>query len=189
MKVLLIQPPSCDPLTDRIFLFEPLALEYLGAGLKEDGHEVRLLDARLEPDIDGAVDLFRPDLVGLTGFTSHLNIVKDIARRLKKRAPTTLVVVGGHHATVRPEDFNTADIDMVVIGEGVFTLREIVRAVETGGRLADIRGVAIPAPLHSPRQAPLPRPEPDRSLPEALLQRMVQAARLSAHLPRLYRPL
>ena len=49
MKVLLIQPPSCDPMTDRIFLFEPLALEYLGAGLKLDGHEVRLLDARLEP--------------------------------------------------------------------------------------------------------------------------------------------
>ena len=48
MKVLLIQPPSCDPMTDRIFLFEPLALEYLGAGLKQHGHEVRLLDARLE---------------------------------------------------------------------------------------------------------------------------------------------
>jgi radical SAM superfamily enzyme YgiQ (UPF0313 family) len=170
MKVLLIQPPSCDPLTDRIFLFEPLALEYLGAGLKEDGHEVRLLDARLEPDIDGAFDCFRPDLVGLTGFTSHLNIVKDIARRLKKRAPATLVVVGGHHATVRPEDFNTADIDMVVIGEGVFTLREIVNAVETGGRLADIRGVAIPAPDGLIKSSPRPYtpldelPFPDRSL-------------------------
>ncbi len=40
MKILLIQPPSCDPLTDRIFLFEPLALEYLGAGLKLDVHQV-----------------------------------------------------------------------------------------------------------------------------------------------------
>ena len=34
MKVLLIQPPSSDSLSDRIFLFEPLGLEYLGAGLQ-----------------------------------------------------------------------------------------------------------------------------------------------------------
>jgi len=47
MKVLLIQPPSSSPLMDRIYLFEPLALEYLGAGLKLDGHEVLLLDARI----------------------------------------------------------------------------------------------------------------------------------------------
>jgi len=146
MNVLLIQPPSCDPITDRVFMFEPLALEYLGAGLKLDGHEVRLLDARIEPDIDGVFDRFRPDVVGLTGYTSHVNIIKTIARRLKERAPDTLVVVGGHHATVRPADFNEPCIDAVVIGEGVFTLREIVRAVETGGNLADIRGVAIPNP-------------------------------------------
>ena len=65
MKILLIQPPSCDPLTDKIFLFEPLALEYLGAGLKLDGHEVRLLDARLEPDIDGAFRAFAECLAPL----------------------------------------------------------------------------------------------------------------------------
>jgi radical SAM superfamily enzyme YgiQ (UPF0313 family) len=130
---------------DRIYLFEPLALEYLGAGLKEDGHEVKLLDARIEPDIDGACVRFCPDLVGLTGFTSHLNIVKEIARSVKERAPGTFVVAGGHHATVSPEDFNEPCFDMVVIGEGVFTLREIVRTVEAGGRLADIRGLAVPA--------------------------------------------
>ena len=84
MKVLLIQPPGCDPLVDRIFLFEPLALEYLGAGLKRDGHEVEVLDARLEPDIEGTCHRFQPDLVGLTGFTSHVNIIKSIAGLLKR---------------------------------------------------------------------------------------------------------
>jgi len=117
MNVLLIQPPSCDPMTDQVFMFEPLALEYLGAGLKLDGHKVRLLDARIEPDIDGVFDRFRPDVVGLTGYTSHVNIIKTIARRLKERAPDTLVVVGGHHATVRPADFNEPCIDAVVIGD------------------------------------------------------------------------
>lgn len=170
MRVLFIQPPSHDPLTDRLFLFEPLALEYLGAGLKLDGHEVEIVDARLDPDIEGACHRFQPDLVGLTGFTSHVNIIKGIAARLKTILPEALVVVGGHHATVRPEDFNEPAIDMVVIGEGVFTLREIVWAVESGGKLADIRGLAIPCPGGMLKTSPRPYtdlnelPFPDRSL-------------------------
>ena len=39
MNILLIQPPSCSPLADKVYLHEPLALEYLGAGLKQDGKE------------------------------------------------------------------------------------------------------------------------------------------------------
>lgn len=146
MKVLLIQPPSCDPLTDQIFLFEPLALEYLGAGLKLDGHSVELLDARLEPDIEGVCRRLQPDLVGLTGFTSHVNIVRGIAARLKGLFPDLAVVVGGHHATVRPTDFNERDIDFVVVGEGGFALRELVAALETGGSTREIKGLAIPSP-------------------------------------------
>jgi radical SAM superfamily enzyme YgiQ (UPF0313 family) len=170
VKIILIQPPSCDPLTDRIFLFEPLALEYLGAGLKQDGHRVELVDARLEPDIEGVCARFQPDLVGLTGFTSHANIIKGIAARLKASYPELTVVVGGHHATVRPADFNEPMVDVVVIGEGVFTLREIVRALEKGHRLADIRGLAIPCPEGMIHTEPRPYtdlnllPLPDRSL-------------------------
>jgi len=144
MKVLLVQPASCDPLTDRIFLFEPLALEYLGAGLKEDGHDVRLLDARIEPDYQSVYRLFQPDVVGLTGFTSQLNIIKEMAERLKSISPEVVIIVGGHHATVRPTDFNGARIDAVVIGEGVFTLREMLRALETGTSFLSIPGLAVP---------------------------------------------
>jgi radical SAM superfamily enzyme YgiQ (UPF0313 family) len=170
MKVLLIQPQSCDPLMDQVYLFEPLALEYLGAGLKLDGHPVELIDARLEPDIEEACRRFQPDLVGLTGFTSHLNIIKGLATRLKTICPEALVVVGGHHATVQPEDFNVPDIDVVVIGEGVFTLREIVRAVEQGSGFKEIKGLAIPCPNGMLYTAPRPYtdlnelPFPDRTL-------------------------
>jgi radical SAM superfamily enzyme YgiQ (UPF0313 family) len=146
MKILLIQPQSCDPLTDQIFLFEPLALEYLGAGLKLDGHEVLLHDARIEPDYESVFKRFQPDLVGLTGFTSHVTIIKKMALRLKADSHELLVVVGGHHATVQPDDFNTDGIDVVVIGEGVFTLRDIIRAVQNGSGFKEIKGLAIPCP-------------------------------------------
>lgn len=170
MKILLIQPQSCDPLMDQVYLFEPLALEYLGAGLRLDGHPVELVDARLEPDPEEACRRFQPDFVGLTGFTSHLNIVKGLATRLKTVCPEALIVVGGHHATVQPEDFNVPDIDVIVIGEGAFTLREIVRAVEQGSGFKEIKGLAIPCPNGMLYTDPRPYtdlndlPFPDRTL-------------------------
>lgn len=170
MRILLIQPPSCDPLMDQIYLFEPLALEYLGAGLKADDHLVELLDARLDPDIDGAFRRLQPQLVGLTGFTSHLNINLDLARRLKQLDPAVTVVIGGHHATVSPADFNDPAIDVIVCGEGVVALCAVVCALESGGALDAIPGLALPAPeglRFTPARpyTPLDQlPMPDRTL-------------------------
>ena len=170
MKVLLIQPPSIDPLIDQVFLFEPLALEYVGAGLKQDAHDVLLLDARLDSDYESAYRRFQPDVVGLTGFTTHVNIIKTIVTRLKSISSEVLFVVGGHHASVRPADFNDSLIDIVVIGEGVFTLREILRALEMGRGFSDIHGIAIPCVDGMIFSKPRPYtnlnelPFPDRSL-------------------------
>jgi len=144
MKVLLIQPPSVDPLTDQIFLFEPLALEYLGAGLQGENHQVYLLDARIEPDYEKVFRIFQPDVVCLTGFTSHVPVIKSIACQLKAIASDCLIIVGGHHATVQPHDFNDEHIDVVVIGEGVFTLLEILHSWKAGTELNGISGIAIP---------------------------------------------
>jgi len=144
MKILLIQPPSHYPLMDQVYMFEPLALEYLAAGALLDGHEVRICDARIEPDVEAAVREFAPELVGLTGFTSQVNIVREMAARLKTIDPELTVIVGGHHATVRPGDFNDPNVDMVVIGEGVVALRELLAALAGRGKLRSVRGLALP---------------------------------------------
>jgi hopanoid C-3 methylase len=170
MKVLLIQPRSSNPLMDQVFLFEPLALEYVGAGLKQAGHEVRLVDARLETDVERVFAEFGPHAVGLTGFTTHLNIVKDLAASLKSRDPNVLVVAGGHHATVRPDDFAGTAVDVVVIGEGVFTMVELLHAIEQGREARTVRGLALQGPaglVYSEPRPPSPLdelPMPDRSL-------------------------
>ncbi|UCF89635.1 MAG: cobalamin-dependent protein [bacterium] len=170
MKVLLIQPPSHNDLVDRIFLHEPLALECVGAGLVDDGHRVVLLDARLEPDIEGLFTGLAPDIVGLTGFTSHVTIIRDIAKRLKRLRPETLVVTGGHHATVCPEDFNIPEIDLVVVGEGVQAMREIALCHGEGAGFDGIEGLAFPGSsgmtFTGPRAHPAldDLPFPDRTL-------------------------
>lgn len=143
MRILLIEPPK-GPLTlggEDVFLFEPLALEYVAAGVLPD-HEVRLLDLRIHPDLDEVLEEFRPHVVGLTSYTVHVNTVRSIARRIKEWNQETLIVVGGHHATIAPGDFNTPFIDVIVQGEGVFPFREIVRRMQMGTALDGIPGVA-----------------------------------------------
>lgn len=145
MKLLLIQPQSSSPLMDQVYLFEPLALEYLAAGVKLDGHQVEILDARIDNNIETVLRDFTPDVVGLTGFTSHLNIVRNLAATIKQFAPATKVVVGGHHATVCPEDYNDQRFDVVIIGEGVFALREVLTTIESGDSFSKIAGLGLPA--------------------------------------------
>ncbi|PLX84938.1 MAG: B12-binding domain-containing radical SAM protein [Desulfuromonas sp.] len=144
MRILLIHPPSSIGFIDRVYMHEPLALEYLGAGLKLDGHEVMLHDARIDPDVLAAARGYRPQVVALTGYTSQANIVKALAGQLKALDPAPTVVVGGHHATVRPADFNVPAIDLVVVGEGVTALRQIARELAGEGGFETIDGLAIP---------------------------------------------
>jgi len=127
---------------DKVFMFEPLALEYLGAAMIADGHETVIVDSRITPDIDKALSEFAPDIVGITSFTSQVNISKNLAAKIKSDYPDIRIFIGGHHATVSPEDFNEPFFDAVVIGEGVFTLRELVKA-ETG--YEHIKGLGLPS--------------------------------------------
>ncbi len=159
MKILLIQPAK-SPRTiggEDVFLYEPLALEYLGAAVGND-HEVRLLDMRLEKDLEHVYAQFQPHIVGITAYTVHVDVVKDLCRQVKSWNPAALTVVGGHHATVMPEDFLSPHIDVVVSGEGVFPFREIVRRVE---RKESFEG--IPGTMFT-RGAEVVRTERDRDI-------------------------
>ncbi len=171
MKILLIEPAKA-PLSmggEDIALFEPLALEYLASGVAGD-NDVRILDMRLESDLFGVLEDFAPDVVGITSYTVHVNTVMGVFERIKGWNPYVLSVVGGHHATVRPTDFISPFIDLVVSGEGVFAFREIINRFESGEGFHDIPGVSFMDEDTRVTNAPLPLedldalPIPDREL-------------------------
>lgn len=166
---MLIQPPSGSEYMDTLFMHEPLALEYLGAGLRQDNHEVVIFDARLERDYQAVLRSYKPQVVGLTGFTNQLSIVKEMASNIKTINPDIFTIVGGHHATVKPEDFNVQDIDLVVRGEGVTALSEILQCLESNVPFDSILGLGIPgSETYLTPSRPHPDldnlPLPDRSL-------------------------
>ena len=174
MKILLIQPAK-SPRTiggEDIHLFEPLSLEYVGAGVVDD-HDVRLLDLRLEGDLEGVLEAFQPTVAGITALTVHLPATRELARRIKAWNPSSVVVVGGHHATVAPDDLMDPHIDLVVQGEGIGPFRELVRRIEAGEGLDDLPGVYRPVAGRLQGTPPDPHvpldelPLPARSLTEA----------------------
>ena len=131
MKILLVQPPKPEKAVggDDFSIFEPLALEYLAAGIAGN-HDVRILDMRLDPDLDSLLHKYQPDAVGITSYTVHVNTVKRLFQQIKIFNTDIFTIVGGHHATVMPEDFYTPYIDVIIVGEGVFLLREIISRLE-----------------------------------------------------------
>ena len=143
MKILLIEPCT-NPIvigSDDFSMYEPLALEYVAAGVA-DKHEVKILDLRIENNLQATFEKFLPDIVGITAYTVHVNTVLQLFKKIKEWNPQVLTVVGGHHATIVPDDFNSEYIDIIVMGEGIFTFREIVNNFEKGKSYENIPGIA-----------------------------------------------
>ncbi len=169
MRALLVQPYSRKSLADEFYVNEPIGLEYVGAGLEMDGHEVMIHDTRFDKDLCPSLEQFRPDIVGFTAVSSQVTTVKQYAMEIKEWSPNVFVVVGGHHATVLPSEFNIPQFDLVVIGEGTETMRQVARELERGQSLDNIPGLAFPGdPMRFTEKRSHPPldtlPLPDRTL-------------------------
>ena len=171
MGVLLIHPPQVGTLgLQDIATVEPLALERLGACVR--GHEVRLLDMRLDDDLAGALSELKPHTVGIAcPFTTQVNVALRLAREVKEQRPEAKVLVGGHHPTLRPQDLADECVDAIVSGEGELTFPEVVECNAEGGDLAKVAGLIVNGPDGQQQTAPREAianldelPLPDRSL-------------------------
>lgn len=135
MKVLLIWPCARNEVLGWGTLgavAEPLALEYVGAGARALGHEVKILDLRLHPGgLDAILTSFTPDIAGVTGFSMHVLPAIAACRQVKAKLPGCKTVAGGHHATLLPEDYFDPAIDSVVCGEGVRPFQQLLSNLES----------------------------------------------------------
>ncbi len=128
MKILLARPrPDRRSIAlQRFMISEPLELEIVAAHLQKLGHTVDMVDLILERrPLKWFVARTSYDIVGLTGYINHVQVVKQLARDVKAVSPRTLVVVGGVHAEVVPTDFVDPAIDHVLWANGAVTLGEI----------------------------------------------------------------
>jgi radical SAM superfamily enzyme YgiQ (UPF0313 family) len=150
VKVLLVKPKARIGAVlglQSFQLLEPLELGYL-AGALPAHHDVRILDLRLARFENLAfirtLAHFRPEIVGFTGYTHEGSIIKELAVRTHRSLPQAKIIVGGHHATVAPEDFETDQIHAIVRGEGCQPFRSIVDRLEKKAELDGLANVIVP---------------------------------------------
>jgi len=143
MRVSLIGPKW----NELVNSYPPLGLGYLAAIAEQEHHEVRIHDLGLRPHVPVEEEIqevldFKPDLVAFTSMTTSYHSVERTAQIVREELGVT-TIIGGPHATALPEyTLNNPNIDFLVYGEGEYTFRDFLRALEAGDdRWDDIKGL------------------------------------------------
>ena len=124
-----------------------LGLAYLAAVLRDQGYLVRILDSFVEDranvrdtseegwlelgltdeEILGRIDLFGPDMIGITiPFSCQHYIALHLAQKIRDRFPHIILVGGGNHVSACPEAIPESLFDFLILGEGERSLSELV---------------------------------------------------------------
>ncbi|OEF98369.1 B12-binding domain-containing radical SAM protein [Desulfuribacillus alkaliarsenatis] len=165
MNILLIRPkPDKETIgLQHVMVCEPLELEYLAANIDLADVKVEILDMILEKEpLETFIKQFDPDVVGMTGYVTHVNVIKNYAHRIKKLKPDCIVVAGGVYAEVVPADFVSPDIDYIVEANGPATFNTIINyLMQRKEKMSYIDGTYRPR-LTSRKDTSFPYENPDR---------------------------
>ncbi|MCM0083135.1 B12-binding domain-containing radical SAM protein [Geomonas sp. Red32] len=146
MKVLLLRPhPGNDCFgLGPFFRVEPLGLEYIGAALLAEGHEVTIADLRFRPGAATWVRRTRPRLIAISCLHAlEYDQVVRLARELRQAAPEAFIVVGGHAAAAFPEPLEVPEIDAICLEDGEELVPLLARTLERGEHLQRVGGLRL----------------------------------------------
>jgi radical SAM superfamily enzyme YgiQ (UPF0313 family) len=180
-----------------------VALRIFHPLLQQRGHEVhsiffkdsftyRYPSLREEEMVVEQIERIQPDLVAVCVWSTYYQLAARLTRRIKARTGA-VVIWGGIHAQVRPED-SLQHADLVARSEGEYALAELTDRIGLGHSYRDLAGCWVrdgdEIVRNLPRYLiptldvlPLPDESPERKyylgLEEWLDPRDVQAMRLS----------
>lgn len=162
MRVLLVYPPITKPIGD---VSTPIkcvfiGLAYLAAMLVKHKYEVSVLDCMgslkntgisdkwvryglTDIEIKEKIKEFKPDVVGITCmYTSYYRDALNIARIVKEYDNKILTILGGAHVSTFPDlIMKDTNVDCTVIGEGEYTLIDIVERFEKKQPFDYVKGI------------------------------------------------
>lgn len=147
-------PSSADE--EKKGLYPPLGLLYISSIARILGFQVKVFDLDMLPE-SKLIEYFLKDMPAITGFTTltpSYHIVVKTIKLLKRLNPNTVVVVGGPHATLVPEEFNGI-ADVIVVGEGENAFKTLLNNIEhiriressiiiNGGIVDDLDSLPLP---------------------------------------------
>lgn len=126
----------------------PLSLGFLAGYLLSRNIPVRIMDEQLhqarEEELGAFIESNRVKLVGISVLTLTSGRAYQLGALIKRRWPRVVVVMGGIHATLLPEEpLLKGAADIVVRKEGEATLHEVVERVHGGRPYHDVAGISF----------------------------------------------
>jgi anaerobic magnesium-protoporphyrin IX monomethyl ester cyclase len=146
--LVLIQPPL--PANERHKKVLPLGLGYLASVIRRGFPDasVAILDAQvrnldLEETLKEASSLGGPDTIwGITYWTAQAPFAHELSLRLKDRFPDSIVIHGGVHTTIYPEE-SLKSADYAILHEGEISFIELVRCLLKKTAPSGVKGIAF----------------------------------------------
>ena len=148
MKITFINPPQTASKYKFLgVIAPPLGMSYIAAVLEENGYDVSIIDATaLDYDFDQLANRVKkenPDIVSITALTPTIGRALESAQVVKEVLPDTTVILGGYHPTFNvKETLNDENVDLVIRGEGEYTMLELVQTLEKGENISNVKGIA-----------------------------------------------
>ncbi len=138
----------------------PVGTAWVAEGLRRAGHDVALLDLMYVDDADAAVreavGRESPDLIALSmrnvdSTWMHqpnwtIPAMRELVDTVRAVHDGPILLGGAGPSLVVHEVLDALDLDMAVVGEGELVAPRIVEALESGGDLSAIPGIALRRP-------------------------------------------
>lgn len=135
----------------------PLGISYIAAVLEQNKIDVKIIDASaMEMDwdqLEKEIEKISPDVVAITALTPTIEQALQSARIAKNILPESTVILGGYHPTFTFKELLKNDfLDVIIIGEGEYTMLELIQALESGSELHQVNGIATRDFVTPPRK-------------------------------------
>ncbi|MBI4646517.1 MAG: B12-binding domain-containing radical SAM protein [Bacteroidia bacterium] len=124
-----------------------LGISYISAVLKKSGHNTQLavLDRKYKnrnfKTITHKITFFQPDIICFTSVNSEFDFIENIAAYIKLKYPKILLILGGVHATINPNEELFKNFDALCTGEGEYPILELVDAIEKNKNFSNLNNL------------------------------------------------
>ena len=150
MRILLLSMPDSFEHMPALAIRMPNGALTSIAGNVDSHHDVAVADlilvqAHVRETVARLVRQREPDVVGLSVMTFQRRTALKLIALLRGLRPSARIVVGGYDPSLAPDAYTAAGDppDFLIRGEGEFTFRQLVRAIESDSGYGHIAGLSF----------------------------------------------
>ena len=160
MKIMLLNPPSKhskNVVRDLVYgcwckgkriasaKFPPLGLLYIASVIKEEGHDLILLDSQAEnknlEDVKKITENKKPEIIIMPTSTMSFREDSQTLEELKNLADATTLVYGSHVTFLPRVSLGQESIDFIAMREPEYIIRDFLRARDKNKDFINVKGL------------------------------------------------